>query len=103
MTNDIENECRCEPSDWAPPAGSSGDGSVAALAGDGAIYAATSERTSPDWHAGFRAGLAAGRACALAAQQQPLDADIAKILQDNLWGLYIEDGAQPAAEANPQR
>lgn len=32
MNHDIENECRCEPSDWAPPAGYSGDGSVAALA-----------------------------------------------------------------------
>lgn len=36
-------------------------------------------------------------ACAaILARQQPLDADIAKILHDNLWDLYIEDGAQPA-------
>ena len=32
-----------------------------------------------------------------AATQRPLDADIAKILHDNLWDLYVEDGAQPAA------
>ena len=38
-----------------------------------------------------------------AATQRPLDADIAKILQDNLWDLYIEDDAQSAAEAHPQR
>lgn len=38
---------------------------------DGAIYAATSERASPDWHAGYRAGLAAGLACAAAAQPGP--------------------------------
>lgn len=34
---------------------------------DGAIYSAVSEVTSPDWHAGFRAGMSAGTACAQAS------------------------------------
>jgi hypothetical protein len=38
---------------------------------DAAVYAATSERASPDWHAGFRVGLDAGKACAAAAHPQP--------------------------------
>ena len=41
---------------------------------DGAIYAAVSERASPEWHAGFRAGLSAGQACAAAHARQPAQA-----------------------------
>ena len=38
---------------------------------DAAVYAATSERTAPNWHAGFRAGMDAGKVCAAAAHHQP--------------------------------
>ena len=47
---------------------------------DAALYATTSERTSPDWHSGFQAGLAAGNACAAARQpEQPADSEFIEV------------------------
>ena len=42
MDRDTEDACRCEPSDWTPPTGYSGNGSVAAMA------AAASGALGPD-------------------------------------------------------
>ena len=36
---------------------------------------------------------------AVLAEQVPLDSDIAKIVNDNLWSLYVEDPAEPVAHS----
>jgi hypothetical protein len=38
-----------------------------ALRSDGAMYYAASRASSPEWHAGFKAGLEAGKACGAAS------------------------------------
>lgn len=46
MNND--NACRCEPSDWTPPAGYDGDGSVAAMARRAAAQPLAVHATDPE-------------------------------------------------------
>lgn len=60
------------------------------LASDGELYSRTSEHAAPDWHAGYRAGVAAGRAIssATAPREGLTDAQPKPFTQAQMRRLY---------------
>lgn len=93
-TQDMESEqCRCEPSDWSPPSGYDGDGSVAAMA-RAALAAAPQAPAKGLPYEPTSDMLIAGRAC-----DPALPVDTVRAIWWAMWRTAPQAPAAPVGES----